>query len=116
MTMLMGAVMQCLACGADSKMLLMDVVQDDTMKVPVIERRIYMFGLQTHCTATGVQTRQNADHSFAGYSYTNARCSPQRRSPQSLGRRLRNKQQSQAVQNLPNPCRFLQPLEHSQRL
>jgi len=35
-------VMQCLACGADDKMLLMDVVQDDTMKVPVIERRIYM--------------------------------------------------------------------------
>ena len=33
--------MQCLACGADNKMLLMDVVQDDTMKVPVIERQIY---------------------------------------------------------------------------
>jgi len=35
-------VLQCLACGADNKMLLMDVVQDDTMKVPVIERQIYM--------------------------------------------------------------------------
>ena len=34
--------MQCLACGADNKMLLMAVVQDDTMKVPVIERQIYM--------------------------------------------------------------------------
>jgi hypothetical protein len=27
--------------------------------------------MQTHCTATGVQTRQNADHSFAGYHYAN---------------------------------------------
>jgi len=46
--MLMGAVMQCLACGADDKMLLMDVVQDDTMKVPVIERRIYMCSACRH--------------------------------------------------------------------
>jgi len=30
--------MQCLGCGADNKMLLMDVLRDDTMKVPVIER------------------------------------------------------------------------------
>jgi hypothetical protein len=37
-----GAVMQCLACRADNKMLLMDVLRDDTMKVPVIERQIYM--------------------------------------------------------------------------
>src|SRR5262249_13147334 len=48
-------------------------------------------------TATGVQTRQNADHSFAGYTYTNrqalegARCSPQnlgergREGPQQTG-------------------------------
>jgi hypothetical protein len=34
--------MQCLACRADNKMLLVDVVRDDAMKVPVIERRIYM--------------------------------------------------------------------------
>jgi hypothetical protein len=34
--------MQCLACRADNKMLLMDVLRDDTMKVPVIERQIYM--------------------------------------------------------------------------
>jgi hypothetical protein len=38
----MGAVMQCLACKATNKMLLMDVVRDDTMKVPVIEHQIYM--------------------------------------------------------------------------
>jgi hypothetical protein len=35
-------VMQCLACKATNKMLLMDVVRDDTMKVPVIEHQIYM--------------------------------------------------------------------------
>src|SRR5262249_55317415 len=58
---------------------------------------LQVFGLQTHCTATGVQTRQNADHSFAGYTYTNrqalegARCSPQnlgergREGPQQTG-------------------------------
>jgi hypothetical protein len=33
--------MQCLACGADNKMLLMDVVRDDTMKVPAFEHQIY---------------------------------------------------------------------------
>src|SRR5262249_59991584 len=38
----MGAVMQCLGCRADNKMLLMDVLRDDTMKVPVIEHQIYM--------------------------------------------------------------------------
>jgi hypothetical protein len=49
-----------------------------------------LFGLQTHCTATGVQPPQNADHSFAGYTYINrqalegARCSPR-----SLGERGR---------------------------
>jgi len=32
--------MQCLGCGVDNKMLLMDVRRDDTMKVPVIERII----------------------------------------------------------------------------
>ena len=40
--------MQCLACGADNKMLLMDVVQDDTMKVPVIQRQIYMCSACRH--------------------------------------------------------------------
>jgi hypothetical protein len=34
--------MQCLGCRADNKMLLMDVLRDDTMKVPVIEHQIYM--------------------------------------------------------------------------
>jgi len=38
----MGAVMQCLGCRADNKMLLMDVLRVDTMKVPVIEHQIYM--------------------------------------------------------------------------
>ena len=38
----MGGVMQCLACRADNTMLLMDVVRDDTIKQPVIERQIYM--------------------------------------------------------------------------
>jgi hypothetical protein len=33
--------MQCLACGADNKMLLMDVVRDDTMKVPAFDHHIY---------------------------------------------------------------------------
>ena len=37
----MGAVMQCLGCRADNNMLLMDVLRDDTMKVPVIEHQIY---------------------------------------------------------------------------
>jgi hypothetical protein len=34
--------MQCKACRADNKILLVDVLRDDTMKVPVIERQIYM--------------------------------------------------------------------------
>jgi len=34
--------MQCLACRADNKMLLIDVVADDTTKEPVIERKTYM--------------------------------------------------------------------------
>jgi hypothetical protein len=37
-----GAAMQCLACRADNKMLLVEVVRDDSIKEPVIERRIYM--------------------------------------------------------------------------
>jgi hypothetical protein len=41
-------VMQCLGCGADNKMLLMDVIRDDTMKVPVIERQIYMCSACRH--------------------------------------------------------------------
>ena len=43
-----GAIMQCLACGADNKMLLMDVVRDNTVKVPVIERQIYMCSACRH--------------------------------------------------------------------
>jgi hypothetical protein len=34
--------MQCLACRADNKMFLVDVVRDDAMRVPVIERRTYI--------------------------------------------------------------------------
>jgi hypothetical protein len=40
--------MQCLACRADNKMLLIDVVADDTTKEPVIERRIYMCSACRH--------------------------------------------------------------------
>jgi hypothetical protein len=40
--------MQCLACRADNKMLLMDVLRDDTIKVPVIERQIYMCSACRH--------------------------------------------------------------------
>ncbi len=40
--------MQCLACRADSKMVLMDVLRDDTIKEPVIERRIYMCSACRH--------------------------------------------------------------------
>ena len=40
--------MQCLACRADNKMLLMDVLRDDTMKVPVIEHQIYMCSACRH--------------------------------------------------------------------
>jgi len=42
-----------------------------------------VFGVQTHRTAARIQTRQNADHPLAGYTYTNrqtlerARCGPQ---------------------------------------
>ena len=40
--------MQCLGCRADNKMLLMDVLRDDTMKVPVIEHQIYMCSACRH--------------------------------------------------------------------
>ena len=40
--------MQCLACGADNKMLLMDVVRDYTMKVPAFEHQIYMCSACRH--------------------------------------------------------------------
>jgi hypothetical protein len=40
--------MQCLACRADNKMLLMDVLRDDTVKVPVIEHQIYMCSACRH--------------------------------------------------------------------
>src|SRR5262245_25672035 len=45
---LTGAVMHCLACRADNKMLLMDVLRDDTVKVPVIEHQIYMCSACRH--------------------------------------------------------------------
>src|SRR5215475_12280775 len=45
---LTGVVMQCLACRADNKMLLMDVLRDDTVKVPVIEHQIYMCSACRH--------------------------------------------------------------------
>src|SRR5438876_11326359 len=34
--------MQCLACRADNKMLLIDVIADDSTKEPVIEHKTYM--------------------------------------------------------------------------
>jgi hypothetical protein len=40
--------MQCLACRADNKMLLMDVLRDDTIKVPVIEHQVYMCSACRH--------------------------------------------------------------------
>jgi hypothetical protein len=40
--------MHCLGCGVDNKMLLMDVLRDDTMKVPVIEHHIYMCSACRH--------------------------------------------------------------------
>src|SRR5262245_66359091 len=40
--------MHCLACRADNKMLLMDVLRDDTVKVPVIEHQIYMCSACRH--------------------------------------------------------------------
>jgi hypothetical protein len=40
--------MQCRACRADNKMLLMDVLRDDTIKVPVIEHQIYMCSACRH--------------------------------------------------------------------
>jgi hypothetical protein len=35
-----ASVMRCLACGAANKMLLVDVVRDDTIKVPAFEHQI----------------------------------------------------------------------------
>src|SRR5262245_55905295 len=43
-----GAVMQGRACRADNKMLLTDVLRDDTIKVPVIEHQIYMCSVCRH--------------------------------------------------------------------
>jgi hypothetical protein len=40
--------MQCFACRADNTMLLMDVVRDNTLKQPVIERKIYMCSACRH--------------------------------------------------------------------
>src|SRR5262249_36975632 len=43
-----GAVMRCLGCGVDNKMLLMDVLRRDIMKAPVIEHQIYMCSACRH--------------------------------------------------------------------
>src|SRR5262249_42294301 len=40
--------MRCLGCGVDNKMLLMDVLRGDTMKVPVIEHQIYICSACKH--------------------------------------------------------------------
>jgi hypothetical protein len=40
--------MQCLGCRADNQMRLMDVVRDDTIKVPVIEHHTYMCSACRH--------------------------------------------------------------------
>jgi hypothetical protein len=40
--------MQCLACGADNQMLLVDVVRNDTMKAPAFEHQIYMCSVCRH--------------------------------------------------------------------
>jgi hypothetical protein len=49
-----------------------------------------VFGLQPHYTASGVQTHQNAGHSFAGYTYTNRETlEGAGRSPNNLGERGR---------------------------
>jgi hypothetical protein len=40
--------MQCLACRADNKMLLMDVLRDDTMKVPAFEHQIFICSACRH--------------------------------------------------------------------
>jgi hypothetical protein len=42
--------MRCLACGATNKMLLVDVVRDDTMKVPAFEKKIFMCSECRHVT------------------------------------------------------------------
>ena len=44
----LGAMMQCLACRAENTMLLIDVVRDDTLKAPAIERRSYMCSACRH--------------------------------------------------------------------
>jgi hypothetical protein len=42
--------MQCLSCRADNKMLLMDVLRDQSMKEPAIEHQIYMCSVCRHTT------------------------------------------------------------------
>jgi hypothetical protein len=42
--------MQCLSCRADNKMLLMDVLRDQSMKEPTIEHQIYMCSVCRHTT------------------------------------------------------------------
>ena len=56
--------MRCLACRADNKMLLMDVLRDDTMKVPVIEHQIYMCSACRHIARRLVfrRTRMSITH------------------------------------------------------
>jgi hypothetical protein len=42
--------MQCLSCRADNKMLLMDVLRDQSMKEPTIEHQMYMCSVCRHTT------------------------------------------------------------------
>jgi hypothetical protein len=55
-------------------MRLMDVVRDDTMKVPVIENHTYMCSACRHIALHGdwCSDAPKRDHSFAGYNYSNA--------------------------------------------
>jgi hypothetical protein len=79
-----GAVMQCLGGGVDNKMLLMDVLRGDTMKVPVIEYQIYMCSACRHIARRPVFRRAKVPitHSLGythidRYALEGARCSPQ---------------------------------------
>ena len=49
--------MQCLACRADNKMLLIDVRRDDTTKEPVIEHQLYMCSACRHMARRVVFSR-----------------------------------------------------------
>ena len=49
--------MQCGACRADNKMLLIDVRRDDTTKEPVIEHQLYMCSACRHTARRVVFSR-----------------------------------------------------------